>query len=416
MSEQPAAPMPDPNRAGGPGEALDPANQSLADALRVSFWILKAIMLLLVIAFLGWSRHSGFFTVPPQKQALVLRFGAIKGAGVPKDPGNHWSWPYPIESREMVDVRVNALEIETFFFARDAKARTKTLDEMGMRMGGLTPGLDGCLITGDHNLLHALWSIEYQVKDVRQYLENVSNERELVKSVFDSAVVNTAAKYKADDLLSDRITEIQAEVARRAEDHFARLNAGISVLSVNIKMPTAPLQVRRAFLAVNEAVSEAKNKMLEATREASRILNDVAGPAHEKLSEAIGRYEAARQKQDTALAMRVQDEIDALLLSDETKGKAGEIIDAAVSYKTDLIQVIRAEANKFLKLKVELDKNPQIVPRRLYENTRQRVLEQAKSKVFMPKGEPLIIDLNEPPRWDQEEKKRKLEAVGKRPK
>ena len=74
---------------------LDPASQSLADALSVSFWILKAVMLLLVLAFLGWSRHSGFFTVPPQQQALVLRFGGVKGAGAPKPPGRHWSWPFP---------------------------------------------------------------------------------------------------------------------------------------------------------------------------------------------------------------------------------------------------------------------------------------------------------------------------------
>ncbi len=413
MTERPDTTDSGPARPDGPGESLDPASQSLSDALRVSFWILKAIMLLLVVAFLGWSRHSGFYTVPPQQQALVLRFGAIKGAGAPKLPGKHWSWPYPIESREMVDVRVKSLEIETFYFTRDAKARTKTIDEMGMRMGALTPGEDGYLITGDHNLLHALWSIEYQVTSARERLENVADEEELVAAILGNAVIRTVAHYKADDLLGDNITAIQAEVTRRTGEHLSRLNSGISVLSVNVKMPTAPLQVRSAFLAVNNAVSEADQKIRKARQEADKILNDVAGAAHEQLTEVIHRYEVARGKKDRTAAKGIQDGIDALLLSDETKGQAGALIDRARSYKTDLIQVVRAEADHFRQLKVQYDANPDIVLRRLWDNTRQRVLEAAKSKVFMLRGEPLIIDVNEPPEWDQEEKKKALEAVGK---
>ncbi len=415
MTDQPDMSDADASRPEGPEEGLDPASQSLADALRVSFWILKAVMLLLVIAFLGWSRHSGFFTVPPQAKALVLRFGAIKEPGTPKDPGKHWSWPYPIDSREMVDVRVKSLEIETFMFSRDELSKTMTIDEFGTRMGSLVPGQDGCLITGDHNLLHALWTIEYQVSNVRQYLTSVAGEQELVKAVFDNAVLRTVAHFKADDVLSDRITAVQAEVKRRADEHLGRLSSGISVVSVNVKMPTPPLQVRKAFMAVTEAASEADQKIREAQRAASQILNDVAGAAHEPLAAAIDRYEAARRRKDQTAAKKHQAEIEALLLSDETKGAAGETIDAARSYKTNLIQEVRGEAVTFRRLKVEKDKNPEIVLRRLWEDTKQAVLEKAESKVFMLKGEPLMIDINEPPRWDQAEQEKKLQDVGRGP-
>jgi len=395
---------------GGAEERLDPANQSLADALRVSFWILKAVMLLLAIAFLGWSRHSGFFTVPPQKQALVLRFGALKGAGVPRDPGRHWSWPYPIESREMVDVRVKSLEIDTFFPRLTAKEKTQTLDGLMMRMGALTPGTDGCLISGDRNLLHALWSMEYRITDARAFLENISDEQTIVKAVLDNAVLRTVAHFKADDLLSDRISAIQMEVSKQVSERLAELNAGITVLSVNVKMPTAPLQVRSAFLAVNEAVSEADQKEIEAHREAARILNDVAGPGYEKLVAALERYEEARGAGDKKTAETAQQEIDAILLSNETKGQAGVMIDKARSYKTDLIQNVRAEANYFRRLKAQLGNNREIVLQRLWDNTKQKLLEDADTKVYVPKGEPVIIDFNKPSRWDQADKKAKLEA------
>ena len=51
--------------------ALDPAQQSLAEALRVSFGILKLAMLGLLIAY----AFSGTFSVGSNEVALRLRFG-----------------------------------------------------------------------------------------------------------------------------------------------------------------------------------------------------------------------------------------------------------------------------------------------------------------------------------------------------
>ena len=76
-------------------EQLDAAGRSLSDALRISFTILKVIMIILVVAFLA----SGFRTVGPDEKALVLRFGKIQGIGDEAilGPGAHWVFPYPID-------------------------------------------------------------------------------------------------------------------------------------------------------------------------------------------------------------------------------------------------------------------------------------------------------------------------------
>ena len=52
-------------------EQLDPAQQSLADALRVSFGFLKVAMVILVVFYL----FSGFFNVPSREVSVRLRFG-----------------------------------------------------------------------------------------------------------------------------------------------------------------------------------------------------------------------------------------------------------------------------------------------------------------------------------------------------
>ena len=76
-------------------QKFDAASESMVEALRVSFIILKIIMVILVIVFL----ISGFRTVGSDEQALVLRFGKISGVGEKRliGPGLHWIFPYPID-------------------------------------------------------------------------------------------------------------------------------------------------------------------------------------------------------------------------------------------------------------------------------------------------------------------------------
>ena len=54
---------------------LDPANQSLAEALRTTFRILKFFMVVLVVLFLA----SGAIVVDQNEQAVVFRFGRPVG-------------------------------------------------------------------------------------------------------------------------------------------------------------------------------------------------------------------------------------------------------------------------------------------------------------------------------------------------
>ncbi|MHC4188021.1 MAG: hypothetical protein ACYSRQ_07500, partial [Planctomycetota bacterium] len=78
-----------------PPREIDHASQSLSEALRISFVVLKIIMVILVVVFLA----LGLTTVGPDERALVLRFGKIRGVGEERmlGPGLHWVFPYPIE-------------------------------------------------------------------------------------------------------------------------------------------------------------------------------------------------------------------------------------------------------------------------------------------------------------------------------
>jgi regulator of protease activity HflC (stomatin/prohibitin superfamily) len=75
-----------PPSSGPPAE--DASSQALGEAMRSSFVIVKIIMVALALVFLG----SGFFTVAPQEQAIILRLGKPVEGGRLFGPGPHWAF------------------------------------------------------------------------------------------------------------------------------------------------------------------------------------------------------------------------------------------------------------------------------------------------------------------------------------
>src|SRR5512133_2749070 len=128
-------------------EQFDAAGRSLSDALRISFTILKVIMIILVVAFLA----SGFRTVGPDERALVLRFGKIQGIGEDAilGPGPHWVFPYPIDELVKIPVEKNVnLPINTFWYKEN---REDILGEgvkpRNFRAEALDPRVEGYCLT-----------------------------------------------------------------------------------------------------------------------------------------------------------------------------------------------------------------------------------------------------------------------------
>src|SRR4051794_349721 len=81
----------------------DTGSQALSEALRSSFAIVKVVMVILVLVFLG----SGFFQVGPQEKAVILRFGKPVGEGNKAllGAGLHWGFPAPID--EVVKIPIS---------------------------------------------------------------------------------------------------------------------------------------------------------------------------------------------------------------------------------------------------------------------------------------------------------------------
>src|SRR6516162_2280812 len=190
-----------PELAPGPERPFDAGSEALTEALRSSFWIVKIVMFLLLIVFLG----SGFFTVEPQEQAMIIRLGRPVGEGTKAllGPGLHWSFPYPID--EYVKVPISAIQkvnSSVGWYATTPEQELVGTEESSLPVTyPLNPLVDGYVLTSDRNIIHTRATLTYHISDPVTYVFNFVNASNAIQNALNNALIHVASTFKVDDIL-----------------------------------------------------------------------------------------------------------------------------------------------------------------------------------------------------------------------
>jgi membrane protease subunit HflK len=380
-------------------DQLDAAGKSLSDALRVSFIILKIIMIVLVIFFLA----SGFKVVKPDEKALVLRFGKIQGAGDERllGPGLHWIYPYPIDTlvRIPVEKSVN-LAINSFWhFESDQELESPTKRKVPpseplypTRYGycltrsegqsAATSGVGG----SDYNIIHSKWQLTYRIVDPESFFKNVHVEdvepgqdyfkvitksiNPLLKAVFDDAVVTAMVDYTIDEALSETKGTIRNHVWKLMQQKLTyQLDSGIEVVSVQLNVMAWPRQVEGAFQKFITASNEKEERISKAETEAANILNQAAGPVAKQLFDALGSGTVSEEEKE--------------LLWSHAAGAAQAKIARARAYASKVVDNTEANAEYLKEILPEFRKWPEFFIQRIHREAVTEVFEKADEKVMV---------------------------------
>ena len=358
-----------------PDAPLDAANQSLADALRASFSVLKTIMIVLIVLF----AFSGLKCVEEHQKAVVLRFGDLRADKV-REPGLSWAMPYPVDETLRVGVTAERLDFTKIHMARGES-----------RFGGLHPVHDGALLTGDKGLAHVRWSVVYRIEDLPAFVQNVSEAndettRALIRTLLAHAAVRAAAQLTATEISQTRTGALAREVKRSINAALASLGTGMVVTTVEIPAADVPHQTRRAFLAVTQAESVKKTLIQEAHQTANRLLNQTAGAAHAVLIATLDELEVARAGQDAQRAAELEAKVDRIL-DNEAAGEVAAQLRGAQAEYTAVVQGLRGDVEQFRVLLAEYQQTPRLLIDRLWQQTRKRILSSpGVTKYFLPAG------------------------------
>lgn len=378
--------------------SMDPAQRSLAEALRTTFVLLQVGMLALMALFL----FSGMRQVREAERGVRLTFGRITEQDIP--PGLHFSWPFPIGEFVTIETGLATSEIDDSYWPRlNTSQRNVPLDKNFLVTSqGLKPGEDGGLLTGDGNIAHTQWSIQYRRTDPAAFLRNVNqpDERKLVISAVQRGIVRVFAEQPIDALLRQGTvarpaeeaatntpatgaegapapgastdaaappppapagpkpsgrpnaagaaqtpaaapaqgeTTLGSRIRRVAQETLDHIGAGITIDQVVMKNFTPPLPVRESFNKVQSTQSQAAKGVEEAERQKRERLNAVAGRAHPALLERIGAYERAIESSADAEADRILAQIDALLEGEPVEINGAKVEKLVSGEVTDVI-------------------------------------------------------------------------------
>jgi membrane protease subunit HflK len=254
-------------------ETQDASSQALSEALRSSFSVVKIVMWLMVVAFFA----SGFFTVGPQEKAVILRFGRPVGEGEKRllNAGLHWSFPYPID--EVVKIPITQQQIITSTIGWYKTTPEQELSGEEIPAGpSLNPAIDGYLITGDRNIIHSRATLRYHIQDPFNFTFNFVAASNTVQNVLNNALLYTAAQFKVDDVLLNRVAAFREAVQNQVEEMAEAQHLGIIVEQCDVESKP-PRQLQAVFDQVTIARQNRNKALIDANSYTNQILSQALG-------------------------------------------------------------------------------------------------------------------------------------------
>lgn len=315
------------------------------DLKRYRGWIIAAAMLLVAL----WLGVQMFYKVDADSQGVVLRLGKHVATTA---PGLHWKLPWPVDQVYVVPVeKVQATE---FGYRTISPGEKTTYARPTEEMQSIAR-----MLTGDLNLAHVEFVVQYQIRDPYKYLFRVGGEgykpahvnaSELIGDVGESVMRHIVGDKSVDSV----ITTGREQIADQARDEMQKLldefDAGVRVVAVKLQSATPPDPVKDAFDAVNRAKQSKERMVNEAKGERNKLIPAARGKRDRQIAEAEG------------YAIRVQK---------EAEGQASAFVAQLKAYELA----------------------PQVTMTRLYLETMADVLGQVDDKVVIDRNVPGMLPL-----------------------
>ena len=336
---------PAPASAGPP--AMDAGLQGIARAARVLFHLLVICLVAGVLFFL-WRR------------LFILRCGrmVVTGGEPTLEQGLHFSFPYPIDERLRVESkRPHTLTTDAFWYDEAAAGQPAAPDDT------LRPGRDGYTLSGDRNIIHSQWTLQYTITNPVAYATDFydretqrSAVEDCLRVLLHAAVAEASTALPVDAVWQGGDETFRLDVEKALRRRLDGLRVGVAVDRVFCSM-APPRRVKAEFDAVSQAEEERR-----------KLVAQAESAAQKRLSEA--RIEAART------------------------------LAAANTEKVQKLSRLTADAAAFARLYPQYRQDPELF-RRLYVDERLRQIVSHVEETFIVDrrhNRQLRLDLSPEPR------------------
>lgn len=284
----------------------------------------KFIGPIVIILFLLGVARSSYYTVDPDEEAVIIRFGQYVGTS---QPGLHFKLPLGIDSVTLVKTK-RVLQQEFGFRTRTTSGRRTTYDEKNFDNESL-------MLTGDLNVADVEWVVQYQISDPFKFLFQTSSPESNIRDVSESIMRRVVGDRLVTDVLTTGRVEIAADAQVLMQEILDKYDMGVKIVTVKLQDVNPPNVVKKSFNEVNAAKQEQEKVINQAEESYNRVIP-------------------------------------------EARGKAEKLISEAEGYSTAMVNEAQGDAQKFSEILVEYKRAPSITRKRIYLETMQNILKRVK--------------------------------------
>lgn len=230
-------------------------------------------LLFAAVAIAGGWLLSNVRQVPPDDQAVVVRFGTVARV---HGPGLAFALPRPLETVTLIpaSARQIGLKIERF---QDGGSNDNSNRTMGFDINEKPRLNSGFLLTGDSSVIHLEAQLFYQVSDPQAYMVSADHVRPALQRILIASAIDTIGSRDLDSILVARPENAsKSKEAARRERLRADLVNAVNVRLRDLDGQGAPLgvTVNRIDLvpSIPRGAHDAFDSVLAVTQESERAI------------------------------------------------------------------------------------------------------------------------------------------------
>jgi len=256
--------------------------------------LVAGVVVLLVVL----SLKSAIYSVQPEEQAVVKRFGAVVRV---TDPGLRFKLPLGIERIERVATE-RVMKEEFGFRTEDTRGRRTRYSARDFEDESL-------MLTGDLNMISVEWVVQYRIRNPVDFLYEIRGADDTLRAISESVMRRIVGNRLGSDVLTVARVEMQQQARDEIQQVMDRYKSGIHIITVELQDVVPPKAVQPAFNEVNESRQERERMINEAQKrvnqqipraegEALAIIAEAQGYAIERVNRAMGETARFRAVQE----------------------------------------------------------------------------------------------------------------------
>ncbi len=232
-------------------------------------------VILVIVLLVGV--FTSFYTVQPEGQAVVKRFGRVIAI---KDPGLHFKLPFGIDDAVFVPTQ-RVLKEEFGFRAVEGASRT-SFQKSAAHLD------ESLMLTGDLKVIDVEWVVQYRIADPDKWLHRVKDRTGTIRDISEAVMRRIVGNSLGSDVLTEKRVQVATQARVELQQIVDSFDLGIQVSTIELQDVTPPESVKNAFNEVNRAEQERETMINEAEKRRNQVIPRAEGQAKQIIAEAEG--------------------------------------------------------------------------------------------------------------------------------